>query len=404
MSSTATAPRRTEIRCENCHSILGLEDHYCPACGNPQAMQPVLVQQQARGASTFWSSAYHGTTTWLQGFAGGLRPRVAKLRHLLEDSYRKLKGWVFSKRPAPQVAAPAISQLINDQPIGQPSSQSSSVSSMVPVDAFIDQDPPLPIESGDREVAAFVQRPETESNLPAPPNSVLERSLQNSNPPQFKTAQVEPPHPSTQEHVAPGAGEVSAVPIWEKLMQAGQAALNAGRFPEAEKAFQEALTEAEGSASSVGQTLAQLAQVYVEQGNFSKAAPLAIRAVSMLERASLPGDTALADALAIAGRIRHSQKDHAGAEGLFNRALAVLEKSDFFRSTRTAQILNSCALTFMGRRKYAEAEPLFEKSLEILHSITPSSSSALHTVVQNNLKMTYQILKKSDKIAGLIAG
>ncbi len=403
MSSTATAPRRTEIRCENCHSIVGLEDRYCPACGSRQAMQPVLVQQQARGTSAFWSSAYRRTTTWLQGFASGLRPRVVKLLHLLEDAYGKLKGWVFSKRPAPQIAAPAISQLVNDQPIGQPSSQSSTAVKVIPVDdAFIAQDLPMQMDSARQEVA-FVQRPETESNLPASPNSVLEHLLQNSNPSQFTAPQVGSPYPSPREHMAPAAGEL-AVPIWEKLMQTGQAALNSGRFPEAEKTFQQALTEAEGSASSVGQTLAQLAQVYVEQGNFSKAAPLAIRAVSVLEGASLPGDTALADALAIAGRIRHSQKDHAGAEGLFNRALAVLEKTDFSRSTRTAQILNSCALTFMGRRKYAEAGPLFEKSLEILQSITPSSSSALQVVVQNNLKMTYQVLKKSDKIAGLIAG
>jgi hypothetical protein len=219
---------------------------------------------------------------------------------------------------------------------------------------------------------------------------------QNSSPSEIN---AEPKLPPAAER-PPALDPAVSSTLWHRLMATGDAALQRNQLFEAEQSFRDALQQAEGSNLHLGQTLTQLARLQTGLKDYSKAASLAARAVSLLQRVSSAGNSALADALEISAKIEHAQKKHPEAEDFFKRALAVLENSEFRESIRTADLLNSIALALMDRRKYAEAEPLFERSLEILATASPSPTATLQKTIRD-LKLTYQILKKRDKAEAL---
>lgn len=120
------------------------------------------------------------------------------------------------------------------------------------------------------------------------------------------------------------------VPPWEERHQAGLTAYRGVDFPEAEKQFKAALTEAEKLPPDdwrLTLTLSNLAEVYRLQSKHSQATPYFKRLVEISEKSFGPDHPNVAAHLNnLAGNYR-AQGKLAEAEPLYRRALDIWEKS-----------------------------------------------------------------------------
>jgi tetratricopeptide (TPR) repeat protein len=160
-----------------------------------------------------------------------------------------------------------------------------------------------------------------------------------------------------------------------------------GKYTEAEPLLLRALQLREQSSgsddSSVANLLVNLGNLYYQQGKYAEAKPLLQRAVQILEQqvkqaqqvqlrtSDLPVAErgVVADFLAIAlmsqGNLYYQQGKYAEAKSLYRRALSIWEQSLGPEDQSVAYALMSLGDLYYQQGKYAEAEPLFLRALHI---------------------------------------
>ena len=124
--------------------------------------------------------------------------------------------------------------------------------------------------------------------------------------------------------VAPAQG-----PSWEARMTSGEQAYREGRYVDAERAFQEALQDAERLGVNdphVFWPATDLAELYYGRGRYAEAEALARRALAIRERLLGPNDHDVAGSLAQLGNVLLARGNLAEAEQVQTRALAIVEK------------------------------------------------------------------------------
>ncbi len=133
--------------------------------------------------------------------------------------------------------------------------------------------------------------------------------------------------------------------------------------------------------------LNNLANVYLNQGNYADAEGLYKRALAIWEKALGAGHPAVALALNNLAAVYEKQGKYADAEGLHKRALASREKALGAGHPDVAQSLNNLANVYRAQGKYADAEGLFRRALAIREKTfnQPDLASTLH-----NLAIVYE--------------
>ena len=177
------------------------------------------------------------------------------------------------------------------------------------------------------------------------------------------------------------------------LAAAGDAAYDAGIYPRAESALNEALRIREKLLApghiDVGTSLNNLAVLYWAQGRPAEAEPLAKRTLAIYEKALGPEHPHVAISLNVLALQYQAQGRYAEAEPLFKRALAISEKALGPEHPAIATRLNNLADLYREQSRYAEAEPLYKRALAIdekaLGPERPDAGSPL-----GNLALLYQ--------------
>jgi tetratricopeptide (TPR) repeat protein len=135
--------------------------------------------------------------------------------------------------------------------------------------------------------------------------------------------------------------------------------------------------------------LSRLAKLYYEQGRYSDAEPLYVRALAIIEQqlgANHPDTATILNNLASLYRATGRYSD---AEPLYIRALAISERQLGANHPDTATSLNNLAGLYESTGRYSDAEPLYVYALAIreqqLGANHPDTSTSL-----NNLALLYE--------------
>jgi tetratricopeptide (TPR) repeat protein len=183
---------------------------------------------------------------------------------------------------------------------------------------------------------------------------------------------------------------------WIHSMTAGQLAYEAGRYGEAVHQLKIALARAEKFGPRdmrLASTLNRLAQVYHDQGEFTKAEPLYRRSLALSERALGPSHPDVAANMNNLATLYRDEGEYARAEALYKRSLGIVRKALGPESTDAAISLNNLAEVYSDQGKYAEAEPLYKRSLTIWEkNLGPQDMNV--AVGLNNLGALYDNEKK----------
>ncbi len=117
--------------------------------------------------------------------------------------------------------------------------------------------------------------------------------------------------------------------LWDTYMEAGEQAYGQGRYAEAEKALQAALTEAEHFGPQdprLAASLNNLALLYHAQGKYAEAEPLLKRALAIFEKALGPEHPNVATSLENYAVLLRKMNRQAEAAELEARARAIRTK------------------------------------------------------------------------------
>ncbi|MFO0877715.1 MAG: CHAT domain-containing tetratricopeptide repeat protein [Gemmataceae bacterium] len=163
--------------------------------------------------------------------------------------------------------------------------------------------------------------------------------------------------------------------------------------------------------SNLTLTLTSLAALYQEQGMYGKAEPLYRRALVMQEKLYPEGHPAMARNLNNLALLYWHEAEYAKAEPLFHRALAMYEMlypASGYPSGHSslALSLNNLALLYKTQAEHAKAESLYRRALAILEKLYPSSRYPEGhpdlAVSLNNLAALYEDQKEYSKAEPLL--
>ena len=145
---------------------------------------------------------------------------------------------------------------------------------------------------------------------------------------------------------------------------------NRGRSSEAIPLALRALTIREKALGpdhpDVAVSLNNLAELYRAQGRYADAEPLHKRALTIREKALGPNHPDVALSLNNLAGIDVAQGRYSDAEPLLKRALAIREKALGPNHPDVAQALNNLAELYRAQGRYDDAEPLYKRSLTTL--------------------------------------
>jgi CHAT domain-containing protein len=162
----------------------------------------------------------------------------------------------------------------------------------------------------------------------------------------------------------------------------------------------------------LARSINNLAFLYQGQGEYSKAEPLHVRALKMLETLYPQGHPDLARSLNNLGLLHEAQGEYGKAEPLFARALMMREA--LFPRTRYPQghpdlaaSLNNLAALYDAQGEYSKAEPLLVRALQMYETLYPKTRfpqghSDLAASI-NNLAELYRRQGKYGKAEALYA-
>jgi tetratricopeptide (TPR) repeat protein len=145
--------------------------------------------------------------------------------------------------------------------------------------------------------------------------------------------------------------------------------LDQGDFSAARRLHERALAIRERAFGSehlnTAQSLNNLAETILAQGDFAVARPLYERALAILEKELDPEHPETAQIVNNLASLFWAQRDFAAARPLQERALAVREKALGPDNPKTAQSLNNLANLLRAKGELAAARPLHERALAI---------------------------------------
>jgi CHAT domain-containing protein/tetratricopeptide (TPR) repeat protein len=147
------------------------------------------------------------------------------------------------------------------------------------------------------------------------------------------------------------------------------------------------------------ETLDDLNRRFLElygEGNYTEAAKVGERAVTLAEKTLKPNDSRTADALHRLATLTLEQGNYAAAEVLHRRSLAIREKVFGPNHPNVALSLNGLALDLMDQGKFADAAPLFERSLAIYQKALGSNHHSVASLL-GNLATLYSRLGQFSK-------
>jgi CHAT domain-containing protein len=104
---------------------------------------------------------------------------------------------------------------------------------------------------------------------------------------------------------------------------------------------------------------------YADQALYSRAEPLYLRELAILEEVLGPKHPRVAAALTHLANLYNAQGFYARAEPLYQHALATLEEARGPEHPDVAVLLNNLALIYKAQGAYARAEPLYDRALAI---------------------------------------
>ncbi|QNI71996.1 tetratricopeptide repeat family protein [Cyanobium sp. NS01] len=134
--------------------------------------------------------------------------------------------------------------------------------------------------------------------------------------------------------------------------------------------------------------LNNLAGLYEDQGYYSKAEPLYVRALSIKEKSLGPEHPDTALGLNNLALLYSNQGEYSKAETLYERALAIWEKSLGSEHPDVATSLNNLAGLYNNQGEYSKARPLYERALAISEKILGREHPDTATKL-NNLALLY---------------
>ncbi len=186
-------------------------------------------------------------------------------------------------------------------------------------------------------------------------------------------------------------------PGWEQQMLAGNAALSAGRYSEAERIYSAAgaLCVGEPAGSRLALSLGQLGIARMSLGRHDGAAALLGRAVSILESLPDPPREELAEMLQALGSAFFYQHLYSNAEHAYQRSLELRIKVASPDGQAIISLLSNLGAVYQIERRYSEARASLERALEWLDTNAhcyPVSRAALMTTLGN----LYQAEKRYD--------
>lgn len=189
----------------------------------------------------------------------------------------------------------------------------------------------------------------------------------------------------SQENRNAAAGNVAAT-----LNNLAELYKNRGEYSRAEPLYQSALTiciKLRGEQnSSVANTLNNLADLYRMKGDYARAEPLFRRALAIYLKIN-PEDPDVALAMSNLAAVYAAKGDSARAEPLYLRALAIREKVLGPRHRDVALTLNNLAELYSDNGNLARAALLLERALSIHLKLDPQNPDV--AVVLNNLAGLY---------------
>src|SRR5262249_49669184 len=133
---------------------------------------------------------------------------------------------------------------------------------------------------------------------------------------------------------------------WQEYREAGQKARSAGHYNDAEKAFAQALAEAEKFGPDdhrLAVALGNLGGVYWAQGKYAEAEPLFERAVAIDEKALGPDHRLLSVSIYDLANLYCAMGKYEQAEPLFKRTIAIDAKAPAPNYAAAAEHLNGLA-------------------------------------------------------------
>ncbi|WP_375754605.1 tetratricopeptide repeat protein [Corallococcus exercitus] len=153
---------------------------------------------------------------------------------------------------------------------------------------------------------------------------------------------------------------------------------------------------------TVADSLNNLALLYREQGLYHRAEPLYVRALSLRESALGKTAPLVADSLDTLATLYQDQGLYSRAEPLGLRALAIRESALGKKHPLVADSLNNLANLYQDQGLYDRAEPLYARALAIREAASDSSASDLAAAL-NNLATLYQAQGKHGRAEPLYA-
>jgi tetratricopeptide (TPR) repeat protein len=177
---------------------------------------------------------------------------------------------------------------------------------------------------------------------------------------------------------------------WDELIQAGNAAMQAKRYAEAEKNYREALAEAstgDPHDPKVVDSLRKMAEVNSVQGKTLQQEPFLRRILAFEEDTRGHSDSQLVPPLLSLSSLYLELQRPGDAEPYVRRALEISENTLGPTNGQTLDLVNNLGHICLELRRYTEAEELFRRSLQAHQDIQPPNRDA----AVNDLKNLYGV-------------
>ena len=121
--------------------------------------------------------------------------------------------------------------------------------------------------------------------------------------------------------------------------------------------------------TSVATTLNNIAILYENLGDYTRAKSLHQRALAIQEKVYGSEHLDVATSLNNLAQLYQAQADYTRAEPLYQRALAIFEKVLGAEHPDMATSLNNLAILYLNQGDYARAEPLYQRALAIFENL-----------------------------------
>ena len=169
-----------------------------------------------------------------------------------------------------------------------------------------------------------------------------------------------------------------------------------GKYDEAIPLAERALAMREATLGpehmDVGESLANLAELYHQHGDYGRAVPLLQRSLGIYEKSLGPEHPFVATVVSNLAVLYADKGDYARAEPLLQRSLAINEKVLGPEHRAVATMLGNLASLYIDKGDYVRAEPLLQRSI----AVAKKSQGPAHDVAFLLINLGGVYLEKGD--------